>query len=77
MELQKLSQSLIKTDNPFDTVLLIDPETQSPLLKLPEEAKPQIHALTYFVSGLVYRMDDTTKARAFFSEGIKLLNGKI
>jgi hypothetical protein len=75
MELQKQSQSLMKTVTLSDFILLSHKKTQVTLIKLPKETKPQIHALTYFVSGLVYRMDDTTKAKAFFSEGIKLLNG--
>ena len=76
VELQTLSQSLAKTDCPNDFVLLYATDQKIPLICIPKEMKSQIHALTYFVSGLVYRVDDTTKAGAFFSEGIKLLNGE-
>lgn len=75
VQLQTLIQTLVKSEDPNVFVILSSTESGSALIRLPEEMKSQIHALTYFVSGLVYRMDDTNKAKAFFSEGIKLCNG--
>ena len=69
-------QNCIQTVNPLvqnATILLTNPDTETPLLELDKDSGRHLYLLTYLVSGILHKTGDTLKSKTFLSEGIKVM----
>lgn len=70
VELQEHVQALA-ADTATDELFLLE-ELPEGSLKLPRGILDLLHLLTYLVSGILHKMDDTTKSKMFLEEGLKV-----